>query len=81
MPSIVSTITDYNNSRICNSPRCVLQLRVLGLLQDGNIGVTVFPEREVAWDGSLMAWILAAEQRQSHSGRAKQRDSFHPATS
>jgi hypothetical protein len=30
---------------------------------------------------NLTVWILGGEQRQNHSGRARQRDSFHPATS
>jgi hypothetical protein len=56
------------------------QFRVLGLglLRDGDVRFGVFPEGVT---GFLTVWILAAEQRQNHSGRAKQRDSFHPATS
>jgi hypothetical protein len=48
---------------------------------DGDIGVGIFPEDEEVWDGYLTAWILGGEQRPSHSDRAKQRDSSHPATS
>jgi hypothetical protein len=76
-----SQVAELPKTRACLPPQ-LLQLRVLGfgLLQDGDVGVGIFPRVRKSWSRCLTALIVVGELRPTRSDCAGCLRSCHPAT-